>query len=351
MNNTNNSLFSLEPEELKNRLMDMGEPGFRASQLFSWFHNKRVQSYGDMTDLSKSLRQKLEQESPFCQLETVRIQRSKQDGTQKYLFAMYDGQMIESVLMRYSYGNSVCVSSQAGCAMGCQFCASTIGGCIRNLSSEEILGQVYTIARDLPPGERISHVVVMGAGEPLLNLDSVLSFVRILSHKDGMNLSKRNITISTCGIVPGIQRLARENLPITLALSLHAPNQEKREQIMPIAKKYPLSEVMEATRYYFAETGRRLTYEYALICGFNDSKEDARQLCTLLQNSSAHVNLIPLNTVRERSLTASDQTTIQQFAGWLKIGGINATIRRSLGADIDGACGQLRKKHSKNPGF
>lgn len=346
MDKAKDILFSMEPDKLKAFVTKLGEPGFRAAQLFSWFHGKRVQSYGQMTNLPKAFRQKLEEVSPLSWIRKVNIQESQVDGTRKYLFALWDGQMIESVLMHYSYGCSVCVSSQVGCAMGCRFCASTIGGFVRNLTAEEMLQQVYSIDRNLPEKERISHIVIMGTGEPLLNLEQVLLFIRILSDEVGMHISKRNITVSTCGVVPEIYRLAEEKLPITLALSLHAPTQEKRRQIMPIADTYHLTEVIKATRDYFLETGRWVTYEYALIRGFNDRREDARELCELLRDSGSHVNLIALNAVEELSLQASEPTEIQKFAGWLKEGGINATIRRSLGADIDGACGQLRKKFS-----
>ena len=339
------SILGMEPNELTDRLTAMGEPSFRAGQVFEWLHKRLVTDYDEMTNLPKVLRQRLATKLPLVLPQIHRLQRSRIDGTRKYLFLLEDGNLIESVLMKYRYGYSVCISSQAGCAMGCTFCASTSGGLIRNLTTTELLGQVYAIARSLPEEERISHVVVMGTGEPLLNLEHLLPFIRILSDERGMQLSKRNITVSTCGIVPGIRRLAAEQLPITLALSLHAPTQALRQSLMPIAGTYPLEDVLEACRDYFQQTGRRMTYEYAMIRGVNDSAQQAKHLVYLFRKEAAHLNLIPLNGVDGSGLSAAFGNTIRQFAQILANSGINVTIRRSLGADIDGACGQLRRKY------
>ncbi len=337
-------ITGMEEKELSEYITGLGEPKFRARQLFKWLHKELAYDFDTMTDLPLKLRERLKREAEIKTVRTVSVLSSKNDGTKKYLFSFNDGELAESVLMRHSYGNSVCISSQAGCAMGCRFCASAIGGFVRNLSVSEMLGQVYEIRRRLNEnGERISHIVVMGTGEPLLNLDSLLPFIRILSDEKGLNISKRNFTISTCGIVPGIKRLSEEGLPVTLALSLHASTQEKRKELMPIASKYPLDEVISACRGYFEKTGRRETYEYALIGGVNDSPEDAKRLSKLL-GRGAHINLIPLNAVKERKLHAPDGNRIKSFSDELNALGLNSTVRRSMGADIDSACGQLRSR-------
>ena len=334
---------SLYQEELKEKMSSLGEKPFKGKQLFEWLHKKTAKSYGEMTNLSQSLRQRLEEMEPLTPLEPVEVQTSALDGTRKYLFRLGDGHVIESVWMKYHHGNSVCISSQVGCRMGCRFCASTIGGLTRNLTASEMLDQVYRI-QELT-GERVSNVVVMGTGEPLDNYDNLLRFLRILSDEAGQNISQRNITVSTCGIVPMIRRMADEKLGITLALSLHAPNDEKRRELMPIANKYSLAEVIPACAEYFAKTGRRLTFEYSLVAGKNDSEEDARELAGLIGELNCHVNLIPVNPIKEREFVRSDKKVIEKFKNKLEKYRINVTIRREMGRDIDGACGQLRKSY------
>lgn len=334
---------SLYEDELKQKMISLGEKPFKGKQLYEWLHKKTAGSYEEMTNLSLPLRQKLEQHEPLVRLEPLEIQTSKIDGTQKYLFRLSDGNVIESVWMKYKHGNSVCISSQVGCRMGCRFCASTIGGLTRNLLPSEMLDQVYRI-QELT-GERVSNVVVMGTGEPLDNYDNLLRFIRILSDEKGQNISQRNLTVSTCGIVPRIRQLAEEGLTITLALSLHAPTDEKRKELMPIAFKYSLDEVLPACKYYFDRTGRRLTFEYSLVGGKNDSQEDAAQLAKLIGGLNCHVNLIPVNPVKERDFVQSDKKVIENFKNKLEKYRINVTIRREMGRDIDGACGQLRKKY------
>ena len=340
----NTDILGMDGKALEDYLGALGEPRFRAKQIFGWLHEKLAADYDEMTNLPKALRKKLAKELPIRLPKIEVVQESRLDGTRKYLFSLRDGHRIESVLMRYEYGNSVCISSQVGCAMGCAFCASTVGGQIRNLTAGEMLGQVYGIRRELAE-ERVSHIVVMGTGEPLLNLDNLIAFIRMISDEGGQHLSRRNLTVSTCGIVPGIERLADEGLPITLALSLHAPTQEQREQIMPVARRYDLSEVLAACRHYFEKTGRRVTFEYAMIRDVNDRDEDARALTELLAGMQAHVNLIPLNEVAEYGVAASARERIRHFAKLLEVAGVNVTVRRSLGADIDGACGQLRNRY------
>ena len=328
-------------KELSAYIKSIGQPSYRAGQIFSWLHRKLVSSFDEMSDLPKALRERLKAEC-ILKIPAVRtVQISKTDGTRKYLFELYDGNTIESVFMKYSFGNSVCVSSQVGCAMGCIFCASAIGGCVRNLSTSEILSQVYEISKDT--GERISHVVMMGMGEPLLNYSNVVDFVRILSNENALHISQRNITISTCGIAPAIKRLSGESLKITLALSLHAPDDEIRRKIMPVASRYPMEEVLEACRVYFNNTGRRVTFEYCLIGGVNDSKECALRLSGRLKGMNAHVNLIPVNPT-ENNISASGRKNTEEFMAVLEKNGIAVTKRRELGRDIDGACGQLKRR-------
>ena len=334
---------SLYEEELKEKMVSMGEKPFKGKQLYEWLHKKAVGSYSEMTNLSTALREKLEENEPLTRLEVVEVQTSKIDGTQKYLFRLGDGNVIESVWMKYKHGNSVCISSQVGCRMGCRFCASTLGGLTRNLIPSEMLDQVYRIAQ--LTGERVSNVVVMGTGEPMDNYDNLIRFIRILSDEKGQNISQRNLTVSTCGIVPRIRQLADEGLSITLALSLHAPNDEKRRELMPIANKYSLSEILPACAYFFEKTGRRLTFEYSLVGGKNDSEEDARQLAKLIEGLNCHVNLIPVNPIKERDYVQSGKKVIENFKNKLEKYKINVTIRREMGRDIDGACGQLRKSY------
>ena len=334
---------SLYEEELKEKMISLGEKPFKGKQLYEWLHKKAVGNYAQMSNLSASLREKLQEQEPLTSLEVVEVQTSQIDGTQKYLFRLRDGHVIESVWMKYKHGNSVCISSQVGCRMGCRFCASTIGGLTRNLQPSEMLDQIYRI-QELT-GERVSNVVVMGTGEPLDNYEHLIRFIRILSDEKGQNLSQRNITVSTCGIVPRIRQLAEEDLTITLALSLHAPNDEKRKELMPIAYKYSLKEVLPACAYYFEKTGRRLTFEYSLVGGKNDSEEDARQLAHLIGGLNCHVNLIPVNPIKERDFVQSGKKVIENFKNKLEKYKINVTIRREMGRDIDGACGQLRKSY------
>ena len=334
---------SLNLAGLKELLADWGEKPFRAKQIYQWLHEKQVTSFAEMTNISEKLRERLTAECELVVLRQELVQISKQDGTRKYLFALADGNMIESVLMKYKHGNSVCVSSQVGCRMGCRFCASTLDGMVRNLRPSEIIEQIYRIGADI--GERISNVVVMGSGEPLDNYDNILRFIELLTDENGLHISQRNLTISTCGIVPNIRRLAEERLQLTLALSLHASSQEKRQELMPIANRYGLEEVLDACRYYFDQTGRRITFEYSLVGGVNDTPEDAARLIKLLSGMNCHVNLIPVNPIKERDYVQSGQAQILAFKDRLEKGGINATVRREMGRDIDGACGQLRKRY------
>ena len=294
-----------------------------------------------MTNLPNSLKEKLQQQTALTSITVVEEKVSKIDGTRKYLFALSDGNVIESVLMKYKHGNSVCISSQVGCRMGCRFCASTLDGLERNLSPSEMLDQVYRIQK--LTGERVSNVVVMGSGEPLDNYDHLVQFIRLLTDENGLNISQRNITVSTCGIVPGILRLAEEDLQITLALSLHAPNDEVRKTLMPVANRYPLKDVLDACQTYFEKTGRRLTFEYSLVSGVNDNLKEASALSALLKGQHGHVNLIPVNPIKERNYVQSDRKAIEAFKNLLEKNGINVTIRREMGRDINGACGQLRK--------
>ena len=324
-------------------MIEMGEKAFRAKQIYEWLHQKQAESFDEMSNLSAALREKLKECCVLTTLKMLEVQTSKIDGTQKYLFALPDGNVVESVLMKYKHGNSVCISSQVGCKMGCRFCASTIGGWTRNLLPSEMLEQIYRIQK--LSGERVSNVVVMGTGEPLDNYDNLLQFIRLLTDENGLHISQRNVTVSTCGIVPKMYELAEENLQITLAISLHASNQAKRAELMPIANKYSINEVLEACRNYFEKTGRRLTFEYSLVGGKNDTKEDAEELAHLIKGLNCHVNLIPVNPIKERDYVQSDKKVIENFKNKLEKYQINVTIRREMGRDIDGACGQLRKSY------
>lgn len=333
---------SLSLSELKGEMERLGEKTFRAKQLYEWMHVKMARSYGEMANIPKSLKEKLQGHFVYTALKETEVQTSKIDGTKKFLFELSDGNLVESVRMKYHHGNSVCISSQAGCRMGCQFCASTLGGLDRGLLPSEMLDQIYAISRST--GERVSNVVVMGIGEPLDNYECLLEFIRLLTDENGLHISQRNITVSTCGLVENMRRLADEKLQITLALSLHGATQEKRQTLMPIAKQYPLDEVMDACRYYFEKTGRRITFEYSLVRGVNDTKEDAENLCRLVKGINCHVNLIPVNPIKEKKYTASEHKTLLQFKGKLEQKQIHVTVRRELGRDIDGACGQLRRR-------
>lgn len=332
---------SMDLEKLTSFVASLGEKPFRAKQLYEWMHKKLASDYDEMTNLPKSLKEKLLQSAAFTSLVVVDEKISQIDGTRKYLFSLSDGNIIESVLMKYNHGNSVCISSQVGCRMGCRFCASTLDGLERNLTASEMLDQIYRIQKLTV--ERVSNVVVMGSGEPMDNYDNLIDFIRLLTDENGLNISQRNITVSTCGIVPGIKKLADEDLQITLALSLHAPNDEVRKTLMPIAKRYSLSEVLPACQEYFEKTGRRLTFEYSLVSGVNDNLKEAKALADLLKGINGHVNLIPVNPIKERDYVQSDRKAILDFKNYLEKNGINVTIRREMGRDINGACGQLRK--------
>ena len=334
---------SMYMSELEEQLAGLGGKPYRARQLFAWLHRRTAVSYDEMTDLPKELRRLLAERFPLTEVRAVQKLRSELDGTEKYLFALEDDNVIESVRMAYEHGISVCVSSQAGCRMGCRFCASTLGGLVRSLTAAEMLRQVYAIQRE--GGERVSHAVIMGSGEPLENYEEAVRFIRLLSAPEGLAVSQRNITLSTCGIVPQIRRLAGEKLAVTLAISLHAPNDRKRRELMPVAVRYPLGELMDACRYYFQETGRRLTFEYALVKGQNDSPADAQELAELLRGMNCHVNLIPVNPVEERNYARPASAAVMNFHKKLEKNGINVTMRREMGADIHGACGQLRKRY------
>lgn len=332
---------SLNMEELTSFLVSIGEKPFRARQLYEWTHKKLAADFDEMTNLSKALKEKLLHSAAFPTLTVVEEKISNIDGTRKYLFGLSDGNVIESVLMKYKHGNSVCISSQVGCRMGCRFCASTLDGLERNLQPSEMLDQIYRIQR--LTGERVSNVVVMGSGEPLDNYENLVRFIRLLTDENGLHISQRSVTVSTCGIVPGILRLAEEGLSITLALSLHAPNDQVRKTLMPVANKYSLEEVLRACGTYFEKTGRRLTFEYSLVKGVNDNLQEARALVSLIKDQHGHINLIPVNPIKERDYVQSDQKAIMEFKNYLEKNGINVTIRREMGRDINGACGQLRK--------
>ena len=334
---------SLNLEQLTEELLSIGEKKFRAKQIYAWIHQKLADSFDEMTNLSKDLRERLDREYTLSSLDVVEVQTSKIDGTQKYLFRLHDGHVIESVLMKYHHGNSVCISSQVGCRMGCKFCASTIGGKVRDLAASEMLGQIYKIQKISE--ERVHNVVVMGTGEPLDNYENLVQFVKMLTDENGLNISQRNLTVSTCGIVPKMKELAGEKFQITLALSLHATSQEKRKELMPIAYKYELKEVLDACRYYYEQTGRRITFEYSLVGGVNDTRQDAERLTKLIGKFPCHVNLIPVNPIKERDFVQPDRSECEAFRNKLEKNGINVTIRREMGRDIDGACGQLRKSY------
>ena len=334
---------SLNLKELTVFMEQLGEKAFRAKQIYQWLHGKQAASFEEMTNIPKALIEKLKENSHLVSIKQEAVQISKIDGTRKYLFLLDDGNVIESVFMRYKHGNSVCISSQVGCRMGCRFCASTLDGLVRGLTPSEMLDQIYQIGRDT--GERVSNVVVMGTGEPMDNFDNLLKFIELLTDENGLNISQRNVTVSTCGIVPKMYELAEEKLQITLALSLHAPNDEKRQELMPIANKYSMDEVLDACRNYFDKTGRRITFEYSLVAGVNDSEEDAKQLAGRIRGINCHVNLIPVNPIKERSYVRSTRQAVENFKIKLEKYGINVTIRREMGSDIDGACGQLRKSY------
>jgi len=336
---------SMNQTEIKQVLSEMGEPAFRAKQIFVWLH-KGCRSFSEMTNLSKDLRQKLDDRFYITVPTVVRKQQSQKDGTIKYLWRLEDGNCVESVLMRYHHGNSICISSEVGCAMGCAFCASTKGGLIRRLRPSEMVDQVLfsSLDSDLP----ISNIVLMGIGEPLDNYDTVLRFLELINSSDGMNIGMRHISLSTCGLVDRIERLAEERLQLTLSVSLHAPIDSIRSEIMPVNKKYNVDTLLAACRSYFEKTGRRISFEYAMIRDLNDSKEIAQLLAKKLDGIAAHVNLIPLNNIEESPLKPSTRKTVMEFQQVLEQNGIPATVRRTLGSDIDASCGQLRRKYEKS---
>ena len=338
-------ICSYNYDELKEEMLVIGEKAFRSKQIYEWLHVKLADDFDEMTNLSKGLREKLKENYEIRKVKMIDHQISKVDPTEKFLFELEDGNMVESVLMKYNYGNSVCISSQAGCRMGCRFCASTIGGLVRSLEPSEMLRQIYHIQKIT--GERVSNVVVMGTGEPMDNYENFLTFVRMLTDEHGLHISQRNLTVSTCGIVPKIRELAMEHLQITLALSLHGSTQEKRKQLMPVANKYDLQEVLKACDFYFQETGRRVTFEYSLVHGVNDTQEDAEELIGILKSRNCHLNLIPVNPIKERDFQQPSRKNALNFKNKLEKSGINVTIRREMGADIDGACGQLRRRYVK----
>lgn len=331
---------SMTLEEITQAMKDLGEPAFRGRQIFTWLHQQGAVSFGEMTNLSKPLREKLEERYYINALRVARKQMSRLDGTIKYLWELMDGNCIETVLMQYHHGNTVCISSQVGCRMGCAFCASTVGGKVRDLRPSEMLDQVLFTQRD--SGRLISNIVLMGIGEPMDNLDNVLRFLELVNHRDGMDIGMRHISLSTCGVIPGIRRLGELQLQLTLSVSLHAPDSETRSRIMPVNRAYDVEELFAACHDYFRQTGRRISFEYAMIDGVNDHDWQADLIAEKLRGMPGHVNMIPLNDVRESPLKPSRR--IRQFQQRLESHGITATVRRSLGGDIDASCGQLRRK-------
>ena len=335
---------SMTMAEIGTVLKELGQPAFRAKQVFTWLH-KGVRSYDEMSNLPQNLRVELQSRYPICTPEVVRKQESQKDGTIKYLWRLADGNCVETVLMRYHYGNTVCISSEVGCLMGCAFCASTLGGLVRKLEPYEMLDQV--LFTQIDSGLPISHIVLMGIGEPLDNFDNVMRFLELVNSPEGMNISMRHISLSTCGLVPKIDELAKRKLQITLSVSLHAPNDEVRNTIMPVNKAYPTEELLAACRRYYQETSRRISFEYAMIDGVNDSVDHAKELIRRLKGLPAHFNLIPLNHVEESPLKPSSRNAVARFQKTLEDAGITATVRRTLGGDIDASCGQLRRKYNK----
>ena len=341
----NDHLKSKTLPEMQALFKELGQPSFRAKQVYTWLH-KGVRSYEEMTNLPKTLRDVLAQKYPIQAPEAVRKQESAKDGTIKYLWRLSDGNCVETVLMRYHYGNTVCISTEVGCRMGCAFCASTIGGLVRRLEPHEMLDQVLFTQVD--SGLPISHIVLMGIGEPLDNFDNGMRFLELVNSEEGMNISMRHISLSTCGLVPKIDELAKRKLQISLAISLHGPNDEIRDRIMPVNKAYPIEELLAACRRYYEATSRRIHFEYAMIDGVNDRECDARELLRRLKGLGAHINMIPLNHVEESPLKPSSKAAVAKFQKILEDGGITATVRRTLGGDIDASCGQLRRKYTKD---
>ncbi|WP_419883791.1 23S rRNA (adenine(2503)-C(2))-methyltransferase RlmN [Peribacillus sp. B-H-3] len=341
------SIYSLELHQLREWLSGNGEKPFRAEQVYDWLYKKRVGSFEEMSNLNKGLRDKLEDSFSITTLNTL-IQQTSNDGTIKFLFELHDGYSIETVLMRHEYGNSVCVTTQVGCRIGCTFCASTLGGLKRNLEAGEIVAQVVKVQQALDEaGERVSSVVIMGIGEPFDNYDHMLSFLKNINHEKGLNIGARHITVSTSGIIPKIYKFADEEMQINFAISLHAPNSELRSKLMPINRAYKLPDLIEAVKYYTEKTGRRISFEYGLFGGENDQVEHAEELARLIKGIKCHVNLIPVNYVPERNYVRTPREQIFLFEKTLKNHGVNVTIRREQGSDIDAACGQLRAKERK----
>ncbi|MBQ7415701.1 MAG: 23S rRNA (adenine(2503)-C(2))-methyltransferase RlmN [Oscillospiraceae bacterium] len=330
--------------ELQALFKELGEPAFRAKQVYQWLH-RGVRTYDEMTNISQPLRRLLSERYPIEAPQVVRKQQSERDGTIKYLWRLADGNCVETVLMRYHYGNTVCISTEVGCPMGCAFCASTLGGLVRRLEPHEMLDQV--LFTQIDSGLPVSHIVLMGIGEPLDNFDNVMRFLELVNSQDGMNISMRHISLSTCGLVPKIDELAKRKLQISLAISLHGPNDEIRDRIMPVNKAYPIEELLAACRRYYAATSRRIHFEYAMIDGVNDRECDAKELLRRLKGLPAHINLIPLNHVEESPLKPSTRQAVARFQKILEDGGLTATVRRTLGGDIDASCGQLRRKYTK----
>lgn len=341
MEKININEFTLE--ELGEYIDSLGEKKFHAKQIFKWLHRMHVVSFDEMTDISKSLREKLKENTYILSLEILQVQKSAKDGTHKFLIRLPDNNAIESVFMVYNYGNTLCVSTQVGCKMGCKFCASTKNGWTRNLHSSEIEGQIIAVEKYM--GEKISNVVYMGIGEPLDNFDNVVKSVKLINCPEGLGIGARHISLSTSGIVPNIYRLADEMLQATLSISLHAVTDEKRREIMPVANRYSIEELLDACNYYTAKTGRRISFEFALIAGVNDDAETAFALAKLLRGMLAHVNLIPVNELKDGVFKKSKEKDIERFMNIINSSGIVATVRRELGSDIDAACGQLRQKH------
>lgn len=337
---------SLDLEELTEYIEDLGEKKFRAKQIYKWLHQDFVTGFDEMTNIPKDLRDRLKKDAYIYVVKPVKVMVSEFDGTRKYLYELNDGNIIESVLMKYHHGNSVCISTQVGCRMGCRFCASTLDGLERQLTPSEMLDEVYRIQKDI--GERVSNIVLMGSGEPLDNYDNVIKFIKLISDENGLNISGRNITLSTCGIVPMIRRLADEKMQLTLAISLHASDDDTRRKLMPVANKYTIAELLDACRYFFQTTGRRITFEYSLVSGINDTESEAKKLGGLLNDINCHVNLIPVNPIKERDFKQSVKKDVEKFKNVLEKYKINVTIRREMGRDIQGACGQLRKSYKDN---
>ncbi|MBQ3666308.1 MAG: 23S rRNA (adenine(2503)-C(2))-methyltransferase RlmN [Lachnospiraceae bacterium] len=332
-------LYSLE--DLKEYFVSIGEKAFRAKQVYEWLHVKLADSFDEMTNISDQLKDKLNERFLIERLTVARVFTSRIDGTQKYLLRLRDGNVVESVLMKYHHGNSVCISTQVGCRMGCRFCASTLDGLVRNLTASEMLKEVYTIQKST--NERVSNIVLMGSGEPMDNFDNVILFLNKITDENGLHISQRNITISTCGLVDNMKRFADLGFQVTLALSLHASDDETRKELMPIAKRYTIEQELEACRYYFEKTKRRITFEYSLVAGVNDNIAEAKKLAERIKGMNCHVNLIPVNPIKERNYRKSSSASIAEFKKYLEKTGINVTIRREMGSDIQGACGQLRK--------